>query len=346
MPKIEVTEGLAQTIKMLRNQNGIKSKDLAEAINKTPGYITKLEKKELKTIDLELVDIIFSILLGDDYQKTETWENIYTTLQIKLSRTEIEYEVWFANFDTVYRHIPVPDELIDFLNEKIVSLNIDRDYLLERINANEALSEEELQDESLKSNVWYQSIGKKGVSIKIDMPREILFDFLDKKEDSFPYVFVFCILYYLLKIEKYGDVVYINEPQIAELNSDTTAILNEYKFYSIVERENLVSTANTHEEIQSILSSFDNENIKLVSELLNMFKFASDMNVRVTNERLSSFIRNLENDLWFVMKIISLDYQSLESIEFEQKREFIGEIETLIKKFSSVQKAKKDMETY
>lgn len=346
MPKIEVTEGLAQTIKMLRNQNGIKSKDLAEAINKTPGYITKLEKKELKTIDLELVDIIFSILLGDDYQKTETWENIYTTLQIKLSRTEIEYEVWFTNFDTVYRHIPVPDELIDFLNEKIVSLNIDRDYLLERINANEALSEEELQDESLKSNVWYQSIGKKGVSIKIDMPREILFDFLDKKEDSFPYVFVFCILYYLLKIEKYGDVVYINEPQIAELNSETTTILNEYKFYSIVERENLVSTANTQEEIQSILSSFDNENINLVSELLNMFKFASDMNVRVTNERLSSFIRNLENDLWFVMKIISLDYQSLESIEFEQKREFIGEIETLIKKFSSVQKAKKDMETY
>ena len=47
MPKIVVTDSLAETLKMLRTQNSVKSKDLAEYIGKTPGYITKLEKKEI-----------------------------------------------------------------------------------------------------------------------------------------------------------------------------------------------------------------------------------------------------------------------------------------------------------
>ena len=31
---------------------------------------------------------------------------------------EIEEEIWFLNFDTVYRNIPVPDSIIDFLIRK------------------------------------------------------------------------------------------------------------------------------------------------------------------------------------------------------------------------------------
>ena len=45
MPKIVVTDKLADTIKMMRMQNGIKSKDLAEHLGKTPGYVSKLEKQ-------------------------------------------------------------------------------------------------------------------------------------------------------------------------------------------------------------------------------------------------------------------------------------------------------------
>ena len=53
MPKIVVTDSLVETLKMLRTQNSVKSKDLAEYIGKTPGYITKLEKKESYIIKLK-----------------------------------------------------------------------------------------------------------------------------------------------------------------------------------------------------------------------------------------------------------------------------------------------------
>ena len=146
MPKIVVTNRLADTLKMLRMQNGIKSKDLAEYLGKTPGYVSKLEKQEVKSIEIETVESIFSFILGEDYKKTEIWEQIYASLQIKYSKAEIQGEIWFKNFDTVHRYIPIPDSIIDFLNQKIFELNITREYLLKRINANEDLSEEEINN--------------------------------------------------------------------------------------------------------------------------------------------------------------------------------------------------------
>ena len=346
MPKIVVTDKLADTIKMLRMQNGIKSKDLAEHLGKTPGYVSKLEKQEVKNIELETVESIFSFILGDDYKKTEIWEQIYASLQIKYSKTEIDEEIWFTNFDTVYRHIPIPESLVDYLNEKIISLNITRELLLQRINANEALSEEEILDKNLKPNKWYPAISGKGSSIKISMSSNMLTDILDKKALSAPHVFVYCILYYLLKIEKHGSIVDIDDELDKQLHRETTSILNTHKFYSISEREAIVSQAQSKEEIHNLLSSFDNDNAKLISEILGELKFASDMDIRITNDRLTGFLKNLSTDVWFTLRLISLDYHLLESVDISQRKEFLKEVDELIKKYTDTQKNIKNTETY
>ena len=345
MPKIIVTDRLADTLKMLRMQNGVKSKDLATHIGKTPGYISKLEKQEVKNIELETVESIFSFVLGEDYQKTEIWEQICASLQIKYSKKEIEKELWFANFDTVYRNIPIPDSIIDYINQKISELNISRELLLSRINANEALSDNDKNNPKIKVNTWYPT--KSGdASIKINMSQELLSDILDKKDLSCPYIFIFCILYYLLKIEKYGDKIKLDDTQITQLNQNATSILNSHKFYSIVERNHIVGEAQSKEEIQCLLSSFDNDNAKLISEILNELKFASDLDVRITNERLTGFLENLNENIWFTLKIISLDYHLLESIDTAQRKQFLKDIESLIKKYTDDQKNTKNTETY
>lgn len=346
MPKIVVTDKLADTLKMLRMQNGIKSKDLAEHIGKTPGYISKLEKQEVKSIELEIVESIFSFILGDDYKKTEIWEQIYASLQIKYTNTEIDEEIWFANFDTVYRYIPIPESLIDFINDKMSLLNISRDILLERINANEALSNEEINDERIKPNIWYPASSDGRASIKICLQKQMFFDILDKKVVSSPYVFVFAILYYILKIEKHGSLIKLEDPQIRSLNQETKSILNSHKFYSIVERENIVSQAQSTEEIQNLLSTFDNDNAKLISEILSELKFASDIDIRITNDRLTGLLKNLKTDVWFALRCISLEYHLLESVDMSQRKEFLKEVDDLIKKYTETQKIIKNTETY
>ena len=346
MPKIVVTDKLADTFKMLRMQNGIKSKDLAEHLGKTPGYVSKLEKQEVKNIELETVESIFSFLLGEDYKKTEIWEQIYASLQIKYSKAEIDEEIWFSNFDTVYRYIPIPETIIDYFNEKIVSLNITREYLLQRINANEALSEDEIKDENIKPNVWYTAFDDGRASIKMCIPENTLSNILDKKMLSSPYVFIFCILYYILKIEKYGSVIKIESTQIRQLNQEVKTILNSHKFYSIAERENIVNQAQSKEEIHNLLSSFDNDNSKLIGDILGELKFASDMDIRITNDRLTGFLKNLSTDVWFTLRLISLEYYLLESVDISQRKEFLKEVDELIKKYTDTQKNIKNTETY
>lgn len=346
MAKIIVTQALVDTLTMLRKQKGTKSKDLANHIGKTPGYITRLEKQELKTIDINILDSIFSFILGDDYQSTAIWERVYANLQIKLTKEEIENEVWFSNYDTVYRYIPVPTSLIDYFNDKIALLNISREYLLDRINANEAIPQEEINDSKILSNRWYYSTLKNCTFIKIQMDALSLDNILDKKIISSPYVYIYCIMFYLLKIEHVGKTVEIDRPTERQLQLSAKNILNEHKFYSIVEKENIINSEKTKEEIQNLLSSFDNENNKLISEILNEFKFASELDIRITNERLTKFLENLSSDIWFTLKIVSLNYNLLESIDFTQKKGFIEDIERLIKQYSDSQKSLKNSETY
>ena len=346
MPKIVVTDKLADTLKMLRLQNGIKAKELAEYLGKTPGYVSKLEKQAVKNIELETVESIFSFILGDDYKKTEIWEQIYASLQIKYSKAEIDEEIWFSNFDTVYRYIPIPETIVDYFNDKLLSLNITRDFLLQRINANEALSDEEINDEKIKTNIWYTASSDGKASIKISIEKDELSNILDKKTLSSPYIYIFCILYYILKIEKYGSIIKINDPQIRELNQEVKSILNSHKFYSIIERENIVGQAQSKDEIRNLLSSFDNDNAKLIGEILGELKFASDMDIRITNDRLTGFLKNLSTDVWFTLKLISFDYYLLEAVDMSQRKEFLKEIDELIKKYTDNQKNIKFTETY
>ena len=346
MPKIIVTNTLADTIKMLRTQNKIKSKDLAHCLGRTPGYVSKLEKGEIKNIELDVVESIFLFILGDNYKNSEIWEQIYASLQLKYTKKEINEEIWFINFDTVYRYIPIPETIIEFINSKITSLNISRDMLLQRINANEELTNDEINDTHIKTNTWYPSPTGTGESIKINMEKDMLDNILDEHLSSCPYIFLYCILYYLLKIEKFGAIVSIHKCDSELIHHETTSILNSHKFYSIVQKINIMNKANSEEELKNSLSSFDNDNIKLISEILNNFKIASEFNIRITNERLSALLENLNKNLWFTLKIVSLNYHLLEELDTDQRKAFVKDIESLIRTYTDNQKSLKQTETY
>ena len=81
MAKVYVTQELAETIKSIRLQNKILSKDLANIIDKSPSYVTKLEKGEIQTIDIDELNKIFNYIIGDDTSFDETIQKIYSVLK-------------------------------------------------------------------------------------------------------------------------------------------------------------------------------------------------------------------------------------------------------------------------
>jgi hypothetical protein len=255
--------------------------------------------------------------------------------------------LWFINYDTVECQIPLPSSLLEDLNARIKNLGISHQYLCSRINANEALSAEEIADDSLPYNQWYQ--GKKDAasqSIKIKITEKKLSDLLGDKFELVPYVFVFCIAFYILKIEQYGDTVSLSDDENALLMRGATDLLNSHKFYSISEKNLLISNKQTSEDVNDLLSSFDKENMEYINDILSGFSFATDHNIKHTNEQLKSFASNMHWDLGFMLRIIGLNYSCLEETSVSNKRQLLSEIETLINKYAALPKEQNLIEEY
>lgn len=347
MPRAIVTPELAETLRSIRLQNKIQSKKLAEHIKKSPAYISKLEKGSIQTIDTDELYSILQYISGEN-ESTELAEQIYKSLKIKYSPKEIEEQLWFTNYDTVECLVPIPRNLIDEINSRINVLGVSRNYLNSRINANEALSPAEQNDSSIITNQWYHQNKVVGgaQSIKIELPENQMNNILDGIIEVAPYVFVFCILFYVLKIEKYGEKILLTDEENSMLMKETTSILNAHKFFSIQEKNALIVEKQSKEEIHEVLSSFDKDNIEILMDILGGFRFASEHNIKSTNAQLKQFSINLHWDLGFMLRLVSLDYCVLEKTSFRNKKSLLAEIESIIQKYADLPDSQNIIEEY
>ncbi len=347
MPRAIVTLGLAETLRNIRIQNKIQAKQLASHIGKSPAYVSKLENGSIQTIDVDELYSILQFISGEESQ-IELAEQIYKSLNLKYSTKEIEDQLWFVNYDTVRCILPIPDSLITDLNSRIESLGITRQYLIDRINANEALSDEDKLDVTIPYNQWYHPANESGntQAIKIKLSDKELNSILDRKKDVAPYIYIFCIAFYLLKIERFKDIVSLTDDSNIELTQATTSLLNSYKFLSIFQKNKLIAEKQSQEDIQEILSSFDKDNIEILSDIISGFRFASQHNIKATNEQLKAFGENMHWDLGFMLRLISMQYNSLKETSVSNKKCLLSEIEDLIQKYANLPIDQNRIESY
>lgn len=341
MPKIVITKELAETLKTLRVQNNIKSAELATHIGKSAAYVSKLEKGDIQSLKTDSFESILNFILKGEENKDVIIETLYSSLKVKYSEEEINQQIWFNNFDTVFRIIPLPFELIDEINELISTNHISKRKLLNIINDNQFLSEEDINDDSIPYNEWYNDENN-GICIKIQLEDDLFENILNKKVDSSPYIFPYAILFYIFVIISNKQINEMSNADIRNCQDNATTILNKHKFYSIIERERLFS-GKTESEREELLSSFDRTSKKIIFDILNHLKFLSETDVVKTNERLQCFLENIDSDAWFMLKLISLGYYKLESIGIQNKKSFLSDLEKLINEYSNTHE---HLETY
>lgn len=351
MSKSIVTSELSDILKTLRTQNKIQAKDVAKHINKSPAYITKLEKAEFKTIDSnELSSILHYITLA----KTDstTVEEIYKSLKFKYSDAEIDAQIWFKNLDTITRKIPVPDILIDNINKKLKENNITRSYLCSRINANEELSDIDKSSTSIGNNQWFFSKDENNYSkysIKMHISEDQLNSLLNQQTGLSSYMFIFCILFYTNKIIQYNDIVKLDDSSFRKLHDITISELNSYKVFSITTyNRNYFAHKSTksNDYFYKLLSSFDPENLNYVKSILKEFSAASQYNFEYTSEKLAHFSKNLEWDLGFMLKIVSMDYTELNEISVSNKKALLEDITKVIERYKELPSSQNMIEEY
>lgn len=348
MAKVEVSPILADSIRTLRMQKGLSSRSIALAIGRSPSYFSKIESGSIKSIDKSELDKIFDIITGDDRSLDKQIDSLYATLKIKYSTDEIQEDLWFLNYDTVTRLIPIPPELIEDINNRIHQAQISIEYLVERINGNDDIPMEYRTGLDQDFNEWkmYGSNTSGGQYIQMHVSVNQIEKILNGKVKTSNYVTILGIAYYLEKIEKHQDLRELPHEESNALMERAYDYLSSYKFYSLKEKEYRLNVATSNEERQRILTSFDNENINLINDLLNGFKVFSELNVEFTNRQLTAFIANLHWDASFMLNLIGLPFSNLEKISFTLKKEMLLELNKIVKKYQDIPDKEREIETY
>ena len=352
MAKFEVTPELANMIKSSRVQNAISAKAVAEHIGKSQSYLSRLESANIKTIEEEALTSIFRFIYqknGDSLSLDSILEKIYSSIEVQFTDEEINQQLWWDNYDTVLRRIPVPNELVDHILDMINQNNIDISELCRRINANEAIYPRIKNEDSFPFNEWCAYVKnhkKEWFFIKLKISEDYIRKVLDRKETSTNYMTMKAILFYLNKMIKYGDRIEVGEDASEALNTAARDCLNEYRFYSIAEKNRLKKAATSAEDEERLVSSFDRENRQLINRVLKTYKLYTDMDIELSNRMLTRYIENLEWDMGFMMAVLGISFNELKDSSFSVKKKLLGEIRDLVKEYQELPDDERKLNRY
>lgn len=321
---LKITEELGLALKNLRLEYGIKAVEIAREFNKTPAYISKLENAELKKIDFDNFKKIIEFITGSEDGFNKFASNIATKYSLEYTKEEIKQREWLMNIDTVMRKIPIPPELVKFINDTIDQNKLKLDDVVTEINANNDLNDITDVDVSKSiPNIWHMH--ENSCFIKFDLKLEKVKELLKMEISGTNYVTFEVILYSLFKLIGV-------EPQQARIDAENK--LSEYRIYSIFKKREIMSKKIPQSELKNLLSSFDSENMELMNDVISAFKIISDINVKNSNETLRVLSNNLKTDIAFAFAYLGNDLTVLEKLDRKTKTQFLKDSRSLIKEYA------------
>ena len=321
MPQVAITKQLGEAIKELRVSQKVKSKNISNAINKSPTYISKLENGDIKKIDYKDLMIIFHTIFSDKNTFQNKFEEFIGKCSIKLA--EAEKQLWLLNIDMVERQIPIEPELIDYCNDQLNKINVSAKQVVARINLNEDISN--IDFSKYQKNFFYFSNDNNAFVI-MDVKLEEIEKILSKDITTSNYVTMESFLYNLLKF-----VI----PDFEQAHKKTIDVLTHFKFYSILEKQKLLKQTHSSEEVDLLLTDFEKVNNDAKHKIDHYISEFSTLNIKYTNEKLLALSKSFEVDPSLAIAYIGIDISPLKDLSTENKRAFLNDITKLVKQYQT-----------
>lgn len=318
MAKLNLTKEIALYLKSIRLSSNISAKTMAEHMSKSPAYITKMEKGEIQSLDMDSLVLYLSICYNnDDNSINEAIDYIYQTYNVSIHSSEEEKQSRqsYINFDKVHRLIPLTSELKEAILLKIEASGFNLNQIVDKINQNDDVPD--LKNRSdIKPNTWYFENGQ--YAILLNLNYDEIHNILYSPNTSCNYITIQSILYTIGRLNGLEKMQAMNEAHQVMLN---------YKFYDIHERHKYLGQ-------DEFAAEHDIENRKKIQTLLNFITAISDQNVTTANSQIDKIINNLAMDIGFSFAFMSIDLCKLKNITRNQKKNFLLEVIKLIDKYT------------
>lgn len=328
MAEIKVTQALRDTIKKYRKEIHLRGDVLSRSLKKNTSFISQLETGKLDTIDSEVLNNIFDILFEQETpeEKNKKISTILNELKLTLSDKELKRQEWMRIMDLQYRLIPIPESIINYINEQLKELNLLPEDIITRANKNEALqnivSEDEFQNME-DNKIYFQTNGdSRRMSIKLNLPIDFLSDILTRKIVRCNFIKMQSIIYSILLYKGIDTNTAFDQSE---------QILFENKFNTLLRKQHLPKD----EPPENFLAPYDIQFQKHLSTLTEILTEINDRQPDFLNDILDVFIKNILKEPSLAFSIISKDITTLHKMSKQNKKNFIIEYKDLITKYAN-----------
>jgi len=347
MAKVIVTSELVDLIRSIRIEKKLTAKKISQTLKKSDSYIAKLEAGKIKSLSMEDLESIIAMISDGDKDIESVLEVAYNRLKVKYSSTEIENQLWFYNFDTVGRIIPVPESFCKEINDALATQNISIDTLVTHINANEFMPQEIANDNDYPFNEWFSyrhTDGTSDVYIKMKVETDDIKDILQRKIIAAPYAVFLAIALYTLRYTNSNSS--IDEKENDQLTDEARALLRKHRIYRFVEKQEIRESVSDNQKSE-LLSPDDLEVIRELNEIKDLLYLYSDLDVNRAKKQLHIMKENLEWDAPFVVSLMATEFSSLgNQCSYTVKKEMIKDIRAVFQKYLDMPEKQRKIESY
>lgn len=343
--KYSVTPELAILLKTLRMQNGVSAKDLAQAVGKSPSYISKLEAGDVKHIQKELLTSIITFISGGGDFYEDCLANAVKVLNSFIEPERRPEQLWLLQYDIVDRPLTMPAAMAEDLTSRLKELDVSVEKLVDYINQNLDSEMSSGFPDNVLISVAYEEGNR--LLLRVHLEQDAIEKLLKKKDLNTNYLTINTIVHMVMRFTNYGDVLEkLPVEKAVQVLEDTSAYMQQFGVHSLTGFSHMLSSKEFIERQQPLAFPFERVEDSTVNDAILFFKEAMEHDAVNTKKALNSFVDALNWDPGFTMKLISIPFSDLEGLSFQNKRKLLEEIGEVVERFNQMSDYEKKLESY
>lgn len=344
--KFNITPELSLLIRTLRMQNDIPSKVLAERIGRSPSYLTKVEKGDVRMIrDDVLKDILGNCCEGESFYP-DKFQNMLKVLSQIASPEGVFSQKWLLQMDMFDRPVEMPAEMAEDIRTRIDRLGFSTGQVAEIMNANKDLYG--AKDLPVNEIVLVESNSENGslFRVRFFISQEDFDDLISGRTATTNYETCYNIAFTVNKLERFGDAGHLEPDDAREVLAAANTYLASHNLFSMTRYGQILASSEFQTRQMLLLNTFETANTDSVSGIVDMFNEIAGMDKVMAAESVDQMKDNMEWDPSFMLSLIGIRFSELGQLSYSKKKELLDEIRAVYRRYYDMPDSEKKLEKY
>lgn len=342
--RFQVTPELGLTLKALRSQSGIASKELADRVGRSPSYISKLENADVKTVEKDLLTAIFGTLCPQE----DFYGSVLPTVQRLLAAVDdgadghgLVSQSWFVHYDVIERRVTLEPAMAQEIRRLMDEAGLSSQGLADLVNGN---LDTELSAESPANQLI--PIERGGVSsllLRVHIVPEAVEAIRMGKASEVAYYQLNALVFALFRTLNYPGLETKMPPEEAiVVLRCMAAFFDKWNVHTLTGFAHyMASDEFARRQVEAIGNSQD-----VVVCVADQLRALLQVDTVDAVRQLCQFSASLAWDPAFALRVAGIPFTDLGDMSFLKKRELLGRIEELLQEYVDLPEAEKRIEKY